>query len=101
MPYKILSPQQVPALLENPDVVVLDMRDGNSYVAGHIPGAIQATEEHVIKVAEETPANTPVLVYCYHGISSRQLAQFLASQGLEQVHSLEGGWGAWSPHNPA
>ncbi len=39
--------------------------------------------------------DTPVIVCCYHGISSQQAAQFLIHQGFEEVYSLDGGFEAW------
>jgi len=99
MNYKVIAPKQVAPLLESPDTVVLDMRDSRAYVEGHIGHAIQASQEHIVKIIEEQGAEAPVVVYCYHGISSRKLAEALASQGLNQVYSLEGGWAAWCLHN--
>ena len=44
----------------------------------------------------DTDFSTPVIVCCYHGISSQQAAQFLIHQGFEEVYSLDGGFAAWS-----
>lgn len=99
MSYQVIAANQVTSLLEHPEVVVLDMRDSQAYLNGHIGHAIQATEDHVMKVIEDQDAESPVLVYCYHGISSRKMAEYLSEQGLNHVFSLEGGWGAWSMHN--
>ncbi len=100
MSYQVIAANQVTSLLQHPEIVVLDMRDSNAYVAGHIDHAIQATEEHVMRVIDEQDAESPVLVYCYHGISSQKMAEYLASQGLNHVFSLKGGWGAWCLYNP-
>ena len=45
-------------------------------------------------------AKKPVLVMCYHGISSRGAAQFLIGQGFESVYSVDGGFEAWSKTFP-
>ena len=37
----------------------------------------------------------PILVMCYHGISSQGAAQYLVNQGFEQVYSVDGGFEAW------
>jgi hypothetical protein len=37
----------------------------------------------------------PVLVYCYHGNSSRDLCQFIAGFGYTRVYNLVGGWQDW------
>ena len=36
----------------------------------------------------------PVLVYCYHGISSQSAAEFLNQKGFEDVYSVDGGFEA-------
>jgi ankyrin repeat protein len=36
-----------------------------------------------------------VLVYCYHGNSSRDICQFIAGFGFKRVYNLVGGWQAW------
>ena len=95
MSYKVIPANKAVELLADETVIVLDMRDSKAFLDGHIAGAIQATEEHVVKVVEETEEDAPVLVYCYYGVSSRKLAEYLSSQGLNNVYSLDGGWGAW------
>ncbi len=99
MSYKVIKVNQVSGLLENPKTVVLDMRDSNSYQAGCIERAIPVTEASLTQLIESAHPETPVLVYCYHGFSSRKLATMLVGQGFTEVHSLEGGWGAWSLQN--
>ena len=32
---------------------------------------------------------------CYHGVSSRNTAQFLVEQGFEEVYSVKGGFDGW------
>ncbi|EEZ42274.1 thiosulfate sulfurtransferase GlpE [Photobacterium damselae subsp. damselae CIP 102761] len=44
---------------------------------------------------DEVDFEQPVIVMCYHGISSQGAAQYLLHQGFEQVYSLEGGFEAW------
>ena len=42
----------------------------------------------------------PVVVCCYHGISSQQAAGLFINQGFEEVYSLEGGFTALSTSKP-
>jgi thiosulfate sulfurtransferase len=42
----------------------------------------------------------PVIVCCYHGVSSQQAAQFLIHQGFENVYSMDGGFEAWRKELP-
>lgn len=99
MSYKVIPVKQAAELMDNDEVVVLDMRDGRAFQEGRIDGAVQVTDEYIVQLLEELDTETPVLIYCYYGVSSRKLADYLVSQGLSNVYSLDGGWGAWCLHN--
>jgi len=44
---------------------------------------------------DDLPRDKPVIVYCHHGVRSRQVAGFLREQGYD-ARSLAGGIDAWS-----
>lgn len=95
MSYHNLLSDDVPALLADPDVVVLDIRDRSSYDRGHIDGALLADDTVIGNLVRQRRQDPPILVYCYHGISSQEMSGFLAGLGFTRVHNLEGGWQAW------
>tara|TARA_B100000470_G_C19437387_1_gene235755 strand:- start:79 stop:249 length:171 start_codon:yes stop_codon:yes gene_type:complete len=37
-----------------------------------------------------------LIVYCYHGILSRDAAEFLMNQGFKNVYSLNGGFSEYA-----
>ena len=74
---------------------VVDIRDEQSFAAGHIPSATHLSNGSLQQFMAHTDFETPVIVCCYHGISSQQAAQFLIHQGFEEVYSLDGGFEAW------
>jgi rhodanese-related sulfurtransferase len=39
--------------------------------------------------------DSPIIVSCYHGISSQNVATFLVEQGYENVFSVIGGFDGW------
>ena len=39
--------------------------------------------------------DSPIIVSCYHGVSSRNVANFLVEQGYENVFSVIGGFDGW------
>ena len=45
--------------------------------------------------------DTPVMVMCYHGNSSKGAAQYLLQQGYDVVYSIDGGFEAWQRQFPA
>lgn len=89
--------QQV--LVDNTHVVV-DIRDPASFQAGHIPNALHLSNESLPEFLRTADFDAPVVVCCYHGISSQQAAQFLISQDFTDVYSLDGGFTDWQLQYP-
>ncbi|WP_334064732.1 thiosulfate sulfurtransferase GlpE [Alteromonas genovensis] len=81
-------------------VSIVDIRDPQSYANGHMPNATPLNNDNFATFVEQTPKDTPVVVVCYHGVSSQQAAQVIAQQGFETVYSMDGGFEAWRLANP-
>ena len=81
--------------------VLVDIRDPQSYAIGHAPGAFHLTNDTLNNFMQQTDFDTPVMVMCYHGNSSKGAAQYLLQQGYETVYSVDGGFDAWHRHFPA
>lgn len=84
---------------DNPYVIV-DIRDANSFANGHIAGALHLTNESLPDFLRDADPDLPVVVCCYHGISSQQAATFLISQDFTDVYSLDGGFTQWQTQFP-
>ncbi len=57
-------------------------------------------EDHEIRrLILQKKRHSPVVVYCAHGNSSRDICHLLSGMGFEQVYNLEGGWLAWQHFN--
>ena len=89
-----ISTTQAEELLKQ-DAIVADIRDQQSYLAGHMPGAVNLNNDNLHQFLQETDMDKTLLVCCYHGISSQSAAQFLAHQGFDEVYSVNGGYEAW------
>ena len=96
MAYRTISTEDARQLLSDETVTVLDIRDPVSFSDGHIDNALHAESIDMNKFLAEENKNKPLLVYCYHGVSSQSAAAFLIEKGFTQVYSLEGGYTAWS-----
>ena len=81
--------------LNNEDVMAVDIRDQESFNAGHINGAIHLSNNNFDKFANNTDKNNTIIVYCYHGNSSQKAAQLLMNFGFLDVYSLNGGYQEW------
>lgn len=101
---KLLSPEEAQRLITNGGLVIIDVRDHDSFAKGHIEGPPNAPPTIQLSVADmklfcqDTPKNQPILVYCYHGISSQAVGQHLQDQGFLTVYSLIGGFEKWQAY---
>ena len=100
MSFSRISLNDAAALLQQAPVAVVDIRDELSFDAGHIPGARHLSNANLQAFRNEVAEDTPVLVCCYHGISSQPAAQYLVSQGYSQVYSIDGGFEGWRQQFP-
>jgi rhodanese-related sulfurtransferase len=85
------------ALAESdPAVQILDVRDGNEWDRGHIPGSVHRPYHGLREpVAELDPAR-PVAVICGSGHRSAVGASLLRRHGVPRViHVVDGGVGEW------
>lgn len=96
MSYKHISVSDTCEWLEKPDVVIADIRDPNSFQAGHIPGAVHLSNANLAEFMLHREYDQPIVVVCYHGVSSQGAAGYLAEQGFENVYSMDGGFAAWT-----
>lgn len=96
MSYETLFVHQLQSELKKQEFAILDMRDQNSYEREHIEGAQRVDDDVIKKVLRERKKDEPILIYCYHGNSSRDLASFFTGLGFSRVFNLEGGWQAWN-----
>lgn len=84
------------------DPLVVDIRDPQSFALGHIDGAYPLSNENISDFLTEHSDNAsrPLIVVCYHGISSQNAASYLNQQGFADVYSLDGGFSAWQQFYP-
>ena len=75
--------------------MIVDIRDEQSFVAGHIEGAFHLTNGSLTQFMQDVDFDVPVIVCCYRGHSSQQAAQYLIHQGYDRVYSLDGGFELW------
>ena len=86
---------QVKQLEGNDSVTIVDIRDSASFNAGHIPNAIHLSDSTVEQFIIDTDKNKPLVVYCYHGISSQGAAAYFSENGFNEVPSMIGGFECW------
>ena len=92
--YQQITAEEAKSMMdEQPDAVVLDVREQDEYDAGHIPGAVLLP---VGTINEETAASAipekdaVVLVYCRSGNRSKTASQALVDLGYTQIYEFGG-----------
>lgn len=93
--FEEITPEQAWALIENEGAILTDIRDLHRFTYSHPQDAFHLTNQSYGRLQDECDYDEPLIVMCYHGISSRNTAQFLVEQGYERVYSIKGGFEGW------
>ncbi|MGI9512774.1 MAG: rhodanese-like domain-containing protein [Anderseniella sp.] len=103
-----VSVQDFPYLQDEPDVVVVDVREAiERETEGTIPGSVHASRGLLEFHADpECPAHNPklqpdkrIVLFCGTGGRSALAAKTLQEMGYPDVFSLGGGFAAWKAAN--
>jgi rhodanese-related sulfurtransferase len=84
-----VDPADVPG-----DAAILDVREDDEWVAGHVEGSTHVPLSELVNRVDEIPAADPLIVVCRVGARSAQVTAWLRQQGREAVN-LAGGLQAW------
>ena len=76
--------------------IILDVRRGDEFAAGHIPGAINIPNESISdkEIPELPDLEQLILVYCRSGNRSKQASEKLAAMGYSNIVEF-GGINSW------
>ena len=94
--FSAVLPQEAIRLM-NGGAAVFDLRDAQSFAAGHITGAKPLTEQQIAGAGESLKKlkQKNVIVYCEQGVRGTAAVRKLHEQGFTQVFNLKGGLAAW------
>ena len=90
-----ISVEQMDQLMTDMNMLALDIRDTKSYLLGHFPNALHLDNSNIRAILKNTSKELPILIYCYHGNASQEMAQLFADFGFNNCYSLDGGYEAW------
>jgi len=91
-----VSPAELDALVkEDPNLVVIDVREPWEYRQGHIEGAVLMPLGQLAARLEEIDASQPVAVVCASGSRSLSAAALLGQKGIPKVYNLAEGMNGW------
>lgn len=89
------SPAELSARLGADSLAIVDIRDAESFAEGHIPGAENVPAQTIDGSILERDWPEEIVVSCYLGTSSEQVADVLDRRLDSDVSSLAGGFDAW------
>ena len=95
MKYTEITVDKAQDIISGSDPLLLDTRDAHSYREEHIEGAMLVHDGLIENIIKQKDFERPVLIYCYHGNSSKDMADFFGGIGFKTVYSLLGGYVAW------
>ncbi|MGZ8943510.1 MAG: rhodanese-like domain-containing protein [Methylobacter sp.] len=95
--FSSVSPLLAVAKMNDSDTIVIDVREPEEFLKGHIENSINTPlgnlPTHLSKL--ETHKNKPVLIACQTGTRSASAGKILTKAGFEQVFVITGGMQAW------
>lgn len=92
-----LSAEEVNSLMDDPDTVVVDMRNHYESEVGHFEGAILPdvdTFRDALPIVEDILADQkdkPIIMYCTGGIRCEKASAYYLHRGFEKVYMIDGG----------
>jgi len=79
--------------------LIIDVRDSNSYKAGHVPSAVNISGNEVDNNLGKLPKDKTLIFYCYHVtcFAAPKAALKFAEKGYK-VMEMVGGFDEWQKH---
>ena len=93
-----ISIDELKALMDQKAVLVIDVRDQESFAKGRIPGAVNVDYTQVLKQAERlTGERRAIVTYCAcaNEMTAARVSVDLAAKGIPGAKALKGGWDEW------
>ena len=95
MSFQCISIEEAKIIIDKDNLTIIDIRDRNSFLNGHIDKAIHVEDLDIDNFLKDKNKNDAILVYCYHGNSSKSAANFFVQHGFEKVLSMDEGYVGW------
>ena len=89
---------ELKALMEQKAVLVIDVRDPESFAKGRIPGSVNVDYTQILKQAETFAGEKRTIVAycaCANEMTAARASVDLAAKGIPGAKALKGGWDEW------
>lgn len=94
---EVIGREELAERLDRGDVVVLDVRPGVEYAAGHLPGARSIPIDELTRHLDELPPDAEVVAYCRgpYCVYADEAVRALSDRGIA-ARRLEDGFPEWA-----
>jgi len=93
-----ISIDELKVLMEQKTVLVIDVRDPESFAKGRIPGAVNVDYTQMLKEAGTFAGEKRTIVTycaCANEMTAARASVDLAAKGIAGAKALKGGWDEW------
>lgn len=92
-----IQPADLISFINKDDAIVIDVRDSNAFIRGHIIGAVNIPHTQMDSSIDKIKKyqGKPIVLVCAAGQTSPQEGAKLKKKGIDQVYFLSGGINAW------
>lgn len=88
-----ITATELPNYTQHDHVVLLDVRDEQSFAANHLPNAVHILPEHLASDINNVDDDKHYIVICYHGVMAVSVVNFMREHDLT-ASVLQGGMAA-------
>lgn len=85
----------VQMLADDPDIVIIDVRQDGEYRGGHLRDAVHVPVGLMSKRCARLDKDKTYLVYCKSGARSSRAVSVMRANGIKNVLNLRGGITSW------
>ena len=93
-----ISIDELKTLMQQDAVLIVDVRDPESFAKGRIPGAINIDYTQILKEGGKFAGETRIIVAycaCANEMTAARASVDLAAKGIAGAKALKGGWDEW------
>jgi rhodanese-related sulfurtransferase len=94
-PFRWIDVDEAKTLLDGTQVQIIDVREPWEYKNGHIPGALSAPLNTLLRQPQQYLKGDAFLFVCAVGERSAVACEMASALGFEHVYNLDGGTHAW------
>jgi rhodanese-related sulfurtransferase len=100
-PFSRITVEQAKELLDGGNAVVVDVRNPDEWVAGHVTDASHIQVDEVMNRVDELPQDKELLFICAAGVRSALACEMAAAMGVqtERLYNIEEGTPTWIERN--